>query len=229
VRTFAFLSKVVIVISAFVASAQAQDGVADVILVNAKVFTASDSHPHAEAVAIKGERILAVGTNQKIKSLAGPKTKRIDASGRLVIPGIMDTHNHYSGVGLPTVTNIDFGEWAPTCAHVLEIVAQKVRDVPTGNLLFGFMGPEAFFDSECTPAELDRIAPQAPVFLAGGTVHSGMLNQAAVKWFGIDTSAPPPLAGWYGKDMKSKHWDGVVQDSAMMALPCEDRHGWISR
>ena len=135
-----------------------------------------------------------------------------------MIPGIMDTHNHYSGVGLPTVTNIDFGEWAPTCAHVLEIVAQKVRDVPTGNLLFGFMGPEAFFDPECTPAALDRIAPQAPVFLSGGTVHAGMLNQAAVKWFGIDISAPPPLAGWYGKDMKSEHWDGVVQDSAMLAL-----------
>ena len=84
-RTFAFLSKVVIVIWAFVAPAQGQNGVADVILVNAKVFTASDSHPYAEAVAIKGERILAVGTNQKIKSLAGPKTKRIDARGRLVV------------------------------------------------------------------------------------------------------------------------------------------------
>jgi predicted amidohydrolase YtcJ len=198
--------------------AQAQNDVADIILVNANVFTASKAHPHAEAIAIKGERILAVGMNQEITSLAGPKTKKIDAAGRLVIPGIMDTHIHYGGNNLPTVTNIDFGGWAPSCKHVLESVAQKVNEVPNGNLLFGFMGPDAFFDSDCTPAALDHVSPHTAVFLAGGTVHAGMLNSAAMKWFGIDTSAPPPLAGWFGKDTKSRTWDGVVHDSAMLPL-----------
>src|SRR6266851_1415152 len=198
--------------------AQPQNDVADIILVNANVFTASNAHPHAEAIAIKGERILAVGMNQEITSLAGPKTKKIEAAGRLVIPGIMDTHIHYGGNNLPTVTNIDFGGWAPSCKHVLESVTQKVNDVPNGKLLFGFMGPDAFFDPDCTPAALDHVAPHTAVFLAGGTVHAGMLNSAAVKWFGIDTSAPPPLAGWFGKDTKSRTWDGVVHDSAMLPL-----------
>ncbi|KAA6457188.1 hypothetical protein DYQ86_22890 [Acidobacteria bacterium AB60] len=80
------------------------------------------------------------------------------------------------------------------------------------------MGTAAFFDAECTPAALDRVAPETPVFLAAGTVHAGMLNSAAVKWFGIDTNAPPPLAGWYGKDARSKTWDGVVHNSAMLPL-----------
>jgi predicted amidohydrolase YtcJ len=221
VKTIAFLSHLVtafLVVLGSAEAARAQNDVADIILVNANIFTGSDAHPRAEAIAIKGERILAVDTNQKISSLVGPKTKRIDAAGRLVIPGIMDTHIHYSVSNLPTVTNIDFGGWAPSCKHVLESVAQKVNDVPNGNLLFGFMGSDAFFDPDCTPAALDRIAPHTAVFLAAGTVHAGMLNGAAVKWFGIDTSPPPPLAGWYGKDAKSRTWDGVVHDSAMLPL-----------
>jgi predicted amidohydrolase YtcJ len=198
--------------------AEAQQDVPDIIIVNANVFTASELHPHAEAIAIKGDRILAVDTNEKISSLAGPKTKRIDVGSRLVIPGIMDTHNHYSGAELATVTHMDFGEWAPSCKRVLEMVSQKLKSVPTGTLLFGFTGPDAFFDPECTPAALDQIAPQNPVFLAAGTPHAGMLNRSAVKWFGIDTNAPPPLAGWYGKHTKSKTWDGVVHNSAAISL-----------
>lgn len=218
VKTITSVSSLVTLFLATIGSAKAQNDVADIVLVNASVFTAVDAHPHAEAVAIKGDRILAVDTNQRISLLAGPKTKRIDLGGRLVIPGIMDTHIHYAGGEPPTVTHIDFGEWAPTCKHVLETVAQKIKDVPAGNLLFGFMGSDAFFDPDCTPAALDRIAPHTAVFLAGGTVHAGMLNHAAAKWFGIDTTAPPPLAGWYGKDTKSKTWDGVVHNSAMLPL-----------
>jgi len=218
VKTIAFLSYLVTTFLVVLGSAQAQSDVADTIVVNGNIFTGSDAHPRAEAIAIKGERIIAVGTSQKISSLAGPKTKKIDAAGRLVIPGIMDTHIHYWVNNLPTVENIDFGGWAPSCKHVLESVAQKVKDVPNGNLLFGFMGSDAFFDPDCTPSALDRIAPHTAVFLAAGTVHAGMLNSTAVKWFGVDTSAPPPLAGWYGKDTKSKTWDGVVHDSAMLSL-----------
>ncbi|HEX5410310.1 MAG TPA: amidohydrolase [Terriglobia bacterium] len=216
-RTISLLSILVTILVAAPA-AKAQNDVADTVLVNARVFTALDDHPYAEAIAIKGNRILAVDTNQKISSLAGPNTKRIDVGGRLVIPGILDTHIHYGWGSLPTVTHIDFGGWAPSCKHVLESVALKINDVPKGNLLFGFMGPDAFFDPGCTPASLDRVAPHTAVFLAGGTVHAGMLNSAAVKWFGIDTSAPPPLAGWFGKDTKSRIWDGVVHDSAMLPL-----------
>jgi predicted amidohydrolase YtcJ len=199
-------------------SAQAQSDAADIVLLHADIFTGSDAHPRAEALAIKGERIIAVGSNQEISALAGERTKKIDAAGRLVIPGILDTHIHYTTEGPPTVTNVNFGGLAPTCDRVLQTVVEKVKDLPKGNLLFGFMGTNAFFDPECTPAALDRIAPHSAVFLAAGTVHAGMLNSAAAEWFGVDTSAPPPLAGWYGKDAKSKTWDGVVHNSAMLPL-----------
>jgi len=219
VKIIAFLSCLVTAFLTVIGSAQAQGNAADIILVNANIFTGSDIHPRAEAIAIRGDRVIAVDTTEQVSALAGPQTRKIDVAGRLVIPGILDTHIHYMLMDVvPEVTNIDFGGFAPSCKHVLETISEKIKDVPNGNLLFGFMGRDAFFDPQCTPAALDRIAPKTPVFLAGGTVHSGMLNGAAAKWFGVDTSAPPPLAGWYGKDAKSKTWDGVVHNSAMLSL-----------
>ena len=218
-KIIAFLSCLVTAFLTVIGSAQAQGNAADIILVNANIFTGSDIHPRAEAIAIRGDRVIAVDTTEQVSALAGPQTRKIDVAGRLVIPGILDTHIHYMLMDVvPEVTNIDFGGFAPSCKHVLETISEKIKDVPNGNLLFGFMGRDAFFDPQCTPAALDRIAPKTPVFLAGGTVHSGMLNGAAAKWFGVDTSAPPPLAGWYGKDAKSKTWDGVVHNSAMLSL-----------
>lgn len=218
VKAISYLAHLVFASLTMFGAAQAQSN-PDLILTNANIFTGSEAHPHAEAIAIKGDRIIAVDTNEKVSALAGPQTRKIDAAGRLVIPGILDTHIHYMLMNaVPNVTNVDFGGFAPSCEHVLQTVAEKIKDMPAGNLLFGFMGADAFFDPECTPAALDRIAPNTAVFLAGGTVHAGMLNRAAAKWFGIDTSAPPPLAGWYGKDTKSKTWDGVVYNSAMLPL-----------
>lgn len=175
-KTIAYLSHLVFTMATVLGAGQAQNDMADLILVNAKIFTASDANPHADAIAIKGDRIIAVGTNARVNALAGPNTRKIDAAGRLVIPGILDTHVHYMLMDVvPDVTSVDFGGFAPTCRHLLQTVADKMKDVPAGNLLFGFMGRDAFFDAECTPAALDRIAPKTPVFLAAGTVHSGML------------------------------------------------------
>src|SRR5712692_11336262 len=66
----------------------------DLILLNGKIFTSDEAHPYVEALAIRGERIVATGTSEKIRSLAGPQTKRIDLGGRVVIPGINDAHHH---------------------------------------------------------------------------------------------------------------------------------------
>jgi len=75
------------------------------------VFTAAESKPYPEAIAIRGDKIIATDSSQKIRALAGPQTQRIDLAGRVVIPGIMDTHNHYFGATLPNVSKFDLGEW----------------------------------------------------------------------------------------------------------------------
>jgi len=202
-----------LVLWAFVARAQE---VPDTILVNGRIFTGAQARPYVDAIAIKGTRILAVGTNQEISSTAGPKTRRIDLAGHLVIPGINDAHVHFGAD--PIGTRVDFGGLAPTCAHVLDVLEQAARKMPTGTLISGAIGPEAFFDPACTPAALDRVAPGDAVVLDSWSPHAGILNLAAAKKFGVRTNDPPPLASWYGKDMKSKQWDGVVHQSVWIRI-----------
>ena len=217
--TSAVLLSVVIAVQLISASnGLCQNTVPDIVLVNGRIFTASEAHPYAEAIAIKGKEIVALDTTQKIDALAGPLTQRIDLGGRLVIPGMRDTHIHYYGDPLPSVTTVDFGDWDPSCEHVLEVLQKQIRTSPPENLITGNMGVTAFFDAKCTPSALDAIAPNRAVFLTSLTPHAAMLNQAAVKWFGVSVDAPPTLAGWFGKDMRSKKWDGVVHESEAFRL-----------
>lgn len=72
------------------------------------------------------------------------------------------------------------------------------------------MGRAPFFGQACTPATLDKMSLDDPIVLAMDSPHSGMLNQAAARKFGVREDDPPPLAGFFGKDMKSKGWDGVA-------------------
>jgi predicted amidohydrolase YtcJ len=215
---------ILVLFVAGVFAAHAPSDAPNMILVNGRVFTGADSQPYAEAVAIKGTRILAVDTSEKISSLAGPNTRRIDLGGHLVIPGLNDVHTHFGLTPVPTAqgdsrgTMVDFGGPEPACAQVLERLEQAARNASPGTLLLGVIGPVAFFDPACTPAALDKIAPQDPVALWTWTPHAAMLNQAAAQKFGIHQSDPPPLGGWFGKDMKSKKWDGVVHEGAWFRI-----------
>jgi predicted amidohydrolase YtcJ len=190
-------------------------GVPNLILVHGRIFTGNESHPYAEAVAIQGPRILTVGTNQQILSLAG-KARQIDLAGRLVIPGINDGHVHFDED--PQSKFVDFGAPDPACAKVEQKLRQAVRKAPTGDLLTGTIGPSAFFDSQCTPATLDRIAPEDSVLLWTPTLHAAILNQQATRKFGIRVKEPPVLGGWFGKDMRSPRWDGVVHEYAWFRI-----------
>ena len=211
-----FLKFVIVLLMTGGCAAQQTTNVPDTVLIKGHVFTGKPEGPYVEAIALKGPRILAVGTSEQISSMAGPATKVIDLAGRLVIPGINDSHLHFQED--PIGIKVDFGSMEPTCSHALELLQQAAAKVPRGTLLSGTIGPEAFFDPACTAAALDRVAPGDAVVLGTWTPHAGILNQAAAKRFGIDTSAPPPMAGWYGKDLKSQHWDGVVHQGAWFRI-----------
>src|SRR5215467_14580570 len=186
-----------------------QTGVPNLILFHGRIFTGNESRPYAEAIAIQGTRILAVGTNQQILSLAGD-ARQIDLAGRLVIPGINDGHVHFDED--PESIYVDFGAPDPACTEIKEKLQQAVGKAPAGDLLTGTIGPSAFFDSQCVPATLDRIAPENSVVLWTPTLHAAMLNQQATRKFGIRINEPPVLGGWFGKDMSSLRWDGVVHE-----------------
>jgi predicted amidohydrolase YtcJ len=180
------------------------------ILVNGTVFTGVDSRPYAQAIAIKGSRISAVGTNLEISYLASPKTRRIDAGGRLVIPGINDSHVHFDEP--PKAISVDFGDPDVMCSQVLDRLSQIVRRAPAGALLAGAINLTAFFDPSCNAPAFDNVAPKNAVVLWTPTLHAAILNNMATRRFKVRVDDPPALGGWFGKNMLSAHWDGVVHE-----------------
>ena len=115
-----FLKFVIVLLMNGGCGAQQTTNVPDTILIKGNVFTGTPEGPYVEAIALKGPRILAVGTSEQISSLAGPATKVIDLAGRLVIPGVNDSHLHFQED--PIGIKVDFGSMEPSCSHALELL-----------------------------------------------------------------------------------------------------------
>ncbi len=187
----------------------------DLILLNGKIFTSDAAHPYVEALAIRGERIVATGTTEKIRSLAGPLTKRIDLGGRVVIPGINDAHYHCGFE--PAGFHLRFKNAEPTWAEVAEELAAAVAKTPKGTLIHGEIGPMAFEDPQASRASLDKIAPDHPVMLDTWAQYGGVLNSAAFAKFGVKEHEPDPVAGHFVRSADGK-LTGVVYEYAKFRI-----------
>lgn len=177
---------------------------ADIILTNGKIFTADSKQLYVQALAIRGNKILAVGTNKAIEELASPTTKRIDLKGRTVTPGFNDAHDHlgwYAPIGLGyryTETNSS----GLSKAAVLDSIARLVKSAKQGQWISGFIGTTILDDSSMRGA-LDSIAPNNPVLLQIWWGHGQVVNQKALEAVGISDASADPVGGWYIKT-KSK-------------------------
>ncbi len=183
---------------------QAQ-ALADHILINGKVLTVDENFSIAQAIAIKGERIVAVGTDEEIRGLAGPDSKITDVGGRTVIPGLIDNHVHY-------LRSVPYWRWEAlldavnTRERAMEVIAEKARSSEPGDwvLTIGGWAPGQFTDSpeDFTREELDRLAPDNPVFIQHG-FDGGIANSLALKTLGIESESgfveSKPAKGWGGR------------------------------
>jgi hypothetical protein len=188
---------------------------ADLILLNGKIFTSDSAHPYVEALAIRGERIVATGNAERVRMLAGPKTRLIDLGGRVVIPGINDAHHHCAFE--PAGFHLQFKSAEPTWADVAEEVAAAVAKTPKGTLIRGEIGPVAFFDARANAVSLDKIAPDHPVMLDTWAQHGGVLNSSAFARFGIKENEPDPVAGHFVRSADGK-LTGVVYEYAKFQI-----------
>lgn len=183
---------------------------ASLVLFGGKIFTADPTHPWAEAIAIRGKRIAAVGTDREVRRLAGPDTRVIDLRGRVVVPGINDAHVHEPWaaesrpIDLSGVRNI---------ADLLEAVREAVLDTPLGDPLQGELPIPLLEAPGATRTALDAVAPSHPVTLTVRGGHAALLNTAALRHAGISESAADPRRGWYGR--REGRLDGWVYEHAL--------------
>ncbi len=189
--------------------AMGQEAPPDLILLNGKIFTSDAEHLYVEALAIREGRIVATGTSEKIRSLAGPQTKRIDLGGRVVIPGINDAHHHCEFE--PAGFHLRFKSMEPAWAEVAEELAAAVAKTPKGALIHGEIGPMAFEDPQASRASLDKIAPDHPVMLDTWAQHGGVLNSAAFAKFGVKEDERDPVAGHFVRSADGKLTGAVYE------------------
>ncbi len=188
----------------------------DSIFFNGKIFTSDTEHPYIQALAIRGERIVATGNSAEIRSLAGPGTKQIDLGGRTVIPGINDAHMHLE-VSPASKIELDFESPDPTSIELKKSLATAVANAAKGTLVVGDIGPAVFNDLDVNRETLDKLAPDQPVILTTLTGHASILNSAALAKTGIRDGQTNPLGGRYERSADGR-LTGVVREYAALQI-----------
>ncbi len=175
--------------------------VADLLLVNADVVTVDPALPHAEAVAIQGDRILAVGTAGDVSQYRGDETKVIDLHGQMVIPGFIEGHGHYTSFG-GSLTILDFRH-AKSWAEIVSMVAEAAADTPVGQWIIGRGWHQDKWETkedvlvEGLPVHdsLSAATPDHPVMLIHTSGHGVFVNQRAMTLVELDETTEPPEGG----------------------------------
>lgn len=189
---------------------QAQQPAADLVLTNGKIITVDDRFTIAQAVAVRGSRVVAVGTNQEIARLAGPNTRRIDLRGKSVIPGLIDNHAHFQEEGeyWTLETRLDNITSRKEALEKLRSVAQS-RGPGKWVFTLGGFSPDQFIDDkkQFTRQELDQFLPNNPVILQFTRVET-YLNSKAIEAIGLEKMTEP----WIKRDAQGRP-TGIVEDA----------------
>ena len=169
---------------------------ADVVLLNGHVITVDANDRIAQAIAIRGEKIIAVGTDAQILRLADSRTQRIDLRGRTVTPGLLDAHNHFAGGGGDRLFVVDVGyPAAKSVADIVAAVGAQANKVAAGVWVEGRGWDEGKLAERRLPnaQDLDAVSSQNPVWIQQTTGHYGVANSVALAKAGItkETRDPP--------------------------------------
>src|SRR5215510_8558306 len=227
-RVFAALS--LALLAGWITGAKAQP--ADKVLLNGKVITVDDRFTIVEALAIRGGRIVATGTNADIEKLGGATTEKIDLRGRMVIPGLIDNHAHWIRAAEHNELRFD---GITSRAQALKMLTERVRGAAPGEwvVVLGGWSEEQFTDEArgFPLAELDTIAPNNSVVLQSIYNHS-YLNSAALSAAKIDAGTPDPAGGKIEKDSSGKP-SGIVRGAGGVAfvaakIPLKDQEAWLA-
>jgi predicted amidohydrolase YtcJ len=193
----------------------AQQSPPDLVLSNGKIITVDERFTIAQAVAIRGGRVLATGTNQEINQLAGPNTRRIDLRGKAVIPGLIDNHMHLLRAGSTWAKELRF-DGVDSRKQAIEMLRARLKAAGPGEWVYNIGGwaHQQFADDPkpFTREELDQIAPNNPVSLQE-SYYQVFLNSKALEALKLEANAPDPpefVKGSVERDSKGRP-TGVIK------------------
>jgi predicted amidohydrolase YtcJ len=186
---------------------------ADLIVTNAKIWTVDKAHPTAQAVAILGDRIVAVGSNADVNVWRGHDTKVIDAGGKLLLPGFNDAHVHFVSGGLQ-LESVQLNDATSKQEFVRRIAAQA-KKTPKGEWIQGGDWDETKWSPLSLPTKelIDPVTPDNPVFVSRYDGHSALANSAALRLAGITSQTPDPPGGVIVRDAQGNP-TGDLKDAA---------------
>ncbi|HVO99840.1 MAG TPA: amidohydrolase [Bryobacteraceae bacterium] len=183
---------------------------ADLVLRNGNIATLDAAKPHAEAIAITAGKIVAVGTNAEVARQIDAKTKVIDLHGQLAIPGFIEGHGHFMGVGeSKLMLNLrDVKNWD----QIVAMVAAAAKEASPGEWIVGRGWHQEKWDTRPQPnvngfpvnSTLNAVSPNNPVFLEHASGHAAFVNDAALKAAGITRDTPNPPGGEITKDASGR-------------------------
>jgi len=194
--------------------AMAQQRIPDVVYTNGRLWTVDKSKTVAEAVAIAGDRIIAVGSNQEILRLAGEETRRVDLGGKLMLPGFIDNHTHFMSGGFQ-LQSVDL-RYAKNEEEFIQIIADRAKRY-AGQWMTGGDWDHDNWPGGGLPTRqmIDPVTPNTPVFVQRYDGHMALANTYVLRLAGITKETPDPPGGTIVKDSQTGEPTGILKDEAM--------------
>jgi predicted amidohydrolase YtcJ len=215
-KKFALVLSVLICLAGMFGCGSGYDGPpADLVVKNAKIVTIDKINPRAEAIAVRGEVIIAVTSNAKIEAyIEEGTTKVIDAEGRLLIPGLNDAHIHFTSGG-NSLMELDF-RYVHDTDTIRQMVADAVEHAKPGELISGRGWEHETFPDKKWPTKeiLDPISPDNPVALRRADGHSVWVNSYVLRESGITKATPDPPNGTIARDPETGEATGIFKEGA---------------
>lgn len=192
----------------------------DAIYLNGEIVTMDETAPSAEAVAVRGDEIVAVGSNAEVGLMAGPGTRVVDLEGRTMTPGFYAPHDHFPWAGAIAVTTVNLN--SPPMGPVenidglVDALREKAGDTPAGDWIQGWGYDDTLIEDQRHPTrhDLDRVSTEHPIYISHTSGHLGVANTMALDMAGITAATRAPPGGVIRKEAETGDPDGVLEETA---------------
>ena len=218
-----YLSLLTGLVFAFLQTAEAPCQTADLVLVGGNFATMDEANPRAEAIAISKDRILAIGSNAQIKSLMRAETKVIDLEGKFAMPGLIEGHAHFLGLG-ESMMMLNLSK-ATSWDEIVTQVGDAAQVTPPGQWIIGRgwhqskwnQPPSPNVEGYPTSDAISKLTPNHPVLLTHASGHMSFANDYAMSLAGVDSNSQPPAGGEILKSDSGKPI-GVFRETAQSLI-----------